>query len=164
MPVPTIEPVQERILANVVTTLQGISTTSVDADYWTDVASVHCMDKTPAQTLQLPCLLVVNHGTESEPYSSTYLNSHVLSLEIFCLVSRKNENWRRDVARLAADVEKALMIDEQRGTQDGNANAFDTLIAKNLIANETDGYPTAVAQLLVQVTYRTSSKDPSVAA
>ena len=164
MVLPTVEPVQERILANVVTALQGISTTSIDADYWTDVAIVHCMDKTPAGTLQMPCVLVVNHGDESEIYSATGLNSHTLTIEVLGLVSRKNTDWRRDVGRLAADIEKALMRDRQRGTQSGNANAFDTVIVKNLVANETDGYPTAVAQLLVHVIYRTDSLDPSVAA
>lgn len=164
MPAPTIEPVEQRILQNVLTTLADISTTSTNGDFFTDVEAVHLMDQAPdavGQTLDLPCVVVVHKGLEAAWGEATGLVMKRQALDIYCIHNR-TDTWLRDILRFAHDVERALAIDWKRGEQDGQPNAFDTLFLASDVGNLVEGNRIAMARVSVAVDFRSETLNPTL--
>jgi hypothetical protein len=151
------------VLADVESTLALITTTSTLGDFYTTVKRVHSMDRGPMETHELPAIVIVNHGSPRHYGDMLGNMDATLTLEVYALL-KKDTNWRRDINRFAADIEKALRVDEQRGQFANNANAFDTTIQNIDVANETDGFPVALARIDVQVQFRYLTNDPTIAA
>lgn len=162
MSVPTNDPVEVRVIEDIQTSLQAISKTHPTAQFFNDIQAVQVFDTNPADTagLPLPCLVLVHEGTTHEWADVTGLCENTMTLAVFCLVE-KQSTWRRDVARLASDVRRALQLDHQRGAVDGQPNAFDTTVIESLTANSLTETNVAMARLTVSVTYRDSFLDPT---
>lgn len=162
MGVPANDPVEVRIIEDIQSSLEAISTTHPTADFFNNVGAVQVFDTNPADTagLPLPCLVLVHEGTTHEWADVTGLCENTMTLAVFCLVE-KQSTWRRDIARLSSDVRRALQLDHQRGNLDGQPNAFDTSVIESLTANTQTETRVAMARLTVSVTYRDSFLDPT---
>jgi hypothetical protein len=158
---PTNEPVEQRILDNVRTTLAAIV---AGTDYYTSVRRVHDMENHPLQVNEFPAVLVSYVGCEKDLGEC---NGHVkcdLRLDVYVVNRKSTATWRRDIERFAADVDKALTSTWTRGELDSQANAFDTLIERTVVADESDGFPVALARLEARIVFRHVFGDPTAAA
>lgn len=156
---PTSEPVEQRILDNVRTTCAAIV---AGTDYYTTVgARVHDMKGHPLELNEFPAVLVSYIGCEKSQSEILGLVKCELRLDVYGVCSMQPATWRRDIERLAADIEKALTSTWTRGELDGQANAFDTLIERTVIADESDGFPVALARHEVRVIFRHLFGDPT---
>src|SRR5690349_12985896 len=158
---PADETVENRIVANVLTTLAAIV---AGATFYTTVERVHEMRGNPFICKELPCAIVQHMGCP-EKYGAIDQVECNLQLAI-ALVMKKDDSgeWARNIRRFADDAKRALRADYGRGTFAGNANAFDTYIEGTEVANENDGFPVALAQINVRIQFRHHIDDPTVAA
>jgi hypothetical protein len=164
MVVPTLDPVEERIIANLQTTLAGISPTSLTANYYTQVNHVFVMDQAPTEeTVDQPAIVIVHVGTTRQFYCQD-LDECVLSVDLYLIQVRNGDTWRRDAERFAADVRKALLLDRGRGSVSSIANAFDTDIVDEAQPNLLEANNTTLSRIAVKVVYRESILDPTVSA
>lgn len=167
MSAPTLMPVEDRIIENLQSTLAAISTSSITADFYTDVMRVFVMDQAPAAPAVVndsPAVVIVHMGTKREQYCQD-LDLCLLSCELW-LVMNRGQDWRKDLQKFSADVRKALLLDRNRGSLNTGqpnqmVNAFDTDIDDVGPGNFIDGHNTAMARLVVTVTYRDSIFDPT---
>lgn len=165
MSVPTLMPVEDRIIENLQTTLAAISTSSLAADFYTNVMRVFVMDQAPGATIvDQPAVVIVHLGTTREQYCQD-LDLCILSAELY-LVMNRGQNWRKDLQKFSADVRKALLLDRNRGSLNTGqpnqmVNAFDTDVSDADVGNFLDGHNVAIARLVVKVTYRDSIFDPT---
>lgn len=156
---PANEPVEQRILENVRTTCAAIT---AGTDYYTTVgARVHDMKGNPLLIKEWPAVLISYVGCEKSLSEMLGLQKCELRLDVYCVGAMTPATWRRDIERFAADVEKALLSTWTRGELDGQANAFDTLIERTVIADESDGFPVALARHEVRVIFRHLFGDPT---
>lgn len=161
MTAPTLEPVEERALQDLETTLAGISTSSLVASFYTNVATVVPMDRAPLENIVLPAVVIEHVGTEHEfPDVSPGQYDSVGHVRLYLVINRE-PTWRRDLLRFAADVRRAVMVDAHRGAgnANGNVNCFDTLVSRTVIGEETEGMNQAVALLELQFQFRDSVDD-----
>lgn len=165
MSVPTLMPVEDRIIENLQTTLAAISTSSLAADFYTNVMRVFVMDQAPGATIvDQPAVVIVHLGTTREQYCQD-LDLCILSAELY-LVMNRGQNWRKDLQKFSADVRKALLLDRNRGSLNTGqpnqmVNAFDTDVSDADVGNFLDGHNVAISRLVVKVTYRDSIFDPT---
>lgn len=157
MVAPTLDPVEERALQNLETTLGAISTTSLVADFYTDVKAVISMDRDPRENLPTPCAVLHHMGTDHE-WGPIGLYESLAHVDVY-LVIQRTKTWRRDLLRFCADVRRALMVDAHRGNVSGQANAFDTHVINTALDPEAEGKNTAMARLAVQFQFRDSIDD-----
>ncbi|MBL8013735.1 MAG: hypothetical protein JNN05_07790 [Candidatus Omnitrophica bacterium] len=149
--------IRERILANIKTTLESITTSN---GYANTIASVQRWDKRGNALRLVPCI-VVNAGQEEKEMSpNPYFT---------CRLSVYLDVWiRQDEADSAAtdtvlsgilgDIEKALMIDNTRG-----GYAIDTNIKSNVPFETVEGQPHAGLTIELEVLYQHTQSDPSIA-
>jgi hypothetical protein len=166
MSAPTLNPVEDRILENVRDTLAAISTSNPTTDFFSNVATVKLMDTHPSMlaSLTLPAIGIAYAAGTIGTAEFLTINDCELSLEIYLCVPRNNDQWRRDISRLAADVTRALRVDPGRGTTNDSVNAFDTVVGKAEISNQAGDEPFAMAAMAVTVQYRFKNDDPTNAA
>jgi hypothetical protein len=158
---PAAETVQDRIIANVVSTLLAIA---AGADYYTTVLRVYEMKGNPLQSPEMPCAIVQHMGC-SEQYGSIDLVECNLKLTIGLVMAKdESDAWQKNIRRFAEDAKVALRADFGRGTYASSQNAFDTYIEGTEVANEQDGFPVALAQINVRIQFRHLLDDPTVAA
>lgn len=160
MVAPALEPVEYRVVADLESTLAAISTSSIVADFYTNVKTVIPMDRSPAENLPMPCVVVHHTGTEHD-WGPIGLYQTVVNVDLYLVIPRTDSatTWRRDLYRFAADVRRAVMIDAHRGSVSGQANAFDTHVVRTEIGGETEGKNTAMARLAIQFQFRDSIDD-----
>lgn len=165
MTAPVAELVEERIMADIEAVLRGISPSSTVGSFWTTVKGVHRMDRHPIDLPELPAIAVLYGESQDHGFDATEQISGTvyvdLNVHIFCVGQKDSPDWKRDIARFAADVKTALRIDTQRGQLDGQANAFDTIIGTTVISNQPDAFPVPMARVDVQVQYRHLFNDPT---
>lgn len=155
---PANETVEERIVADVVSTL---GTIAAGADFYTSVERVYQMYGSVLTAPELPCVVVLDGGVKTKYGCIDRVESR-LALTLSLALNR-DDNWQRDIRRFVLDVQKALRVDCQRGTFAGVENAFDTYIVGHDVANESDGFPLAVAEVHVEIQFRHLLSDPTVA-
>lgn len=151
--------VEERILADLITTLAAIAAGS---DFYTSVARVHRMEGNVLDLPERPAIVVL-HDETAQKYGSIDQVECRLKLTLSLVLNREPASWSQDIARFVTDVTKALRVDCGRGTFSGYANAFDTYIVGHRMANESDGFPLAIAEVDVEVQFRHLLGDPTVA-
>lgn len=168
MSAPALEPVEERILQDLETTLGAIATTSMVAEFYTDVRKVHAMDKVLGQNVETPSIIVHHLGTTHTFHAAAGgdggLFESTINLELYCILARTGPTWRRDLVRFAADVRRAVMVDPHRGNVSGQANAFDCLVGETAIAPLVDGHNGPAARLTLQIQFRDYVNDPTLSA
>jgi hypothetical protein len=161
---PALEPVDYRIVADIVDALEAIATDHPTAEFFTDVESVHVYDQVPAEwnTFDLPTVVVIGQEQAHEYYDATGLVMRRLVFDFYPMLVREPETWRRDIYRLKSDVERAVLLDPRRGaTPDGQPNAFDTTVLGTEVSNLVTGNGVAMARVSVAVDFRTSVTDPT---
>lgn len=155
---PTNDTVEERIIANVITTLALIV---AGDDYYTTIKTVQEMEGSALENIPKPCAIVY-YDENDESYGDQDRVQNFLHLKIG-LGTHLGPTWRKDMRRFVADVKRALRVDTGRGTFNESQNAFDTYIDKTVIASATDGFPCGVGQIDITIQYRNLFSDASVA-
>lgn len=153
---PTLEPVTERIMANVASALQGIRTDDVNQTYWHDVKKVLRVDTGYPEIKSMPAcvLMITNLDVADDLDSQTHsLNVESLGLEIDGWLSETTQE-EKAMQRLARDIRAALMRDPRRG-----GLAIHTYIRGVQYHNATESEPNSLVQIQASVEYRTRVDD-----
>lgn len=150
--------VEERIVADVIATLDGIA---AGAEYYTDVERVYEMEGSVLDDIERPAIVVLHQGTKQK-YGSIDQVECRIALTLWLGMDR-GDGWQKAMRRFVTDVVKALRVDCGRGVSGGSSNAFDTHIVGHDVANEGDGFPIAVAEVDIEIQYRHLLSDPTVA-
>lgn len=149
------EPIREEVLANLKTTLQGVT---VANGYTYDVACVVRGEITPNRLQSFPAIVFDDLG---ETYDRLNNNSHHKELRVGLLgVLKVTTGATDDVVRqacgnLLADIEQALMVDRCRG-----GFAVDTLLQSNDVESGEAVRPYAFVVLELLAKYRTNLTNP----
>lgn len=165
MSAPTSETVEERIVQNVVATLQAISPTNPTTEYWTTVKRVFRQDRDPQTVVQGETPAVAMLYESSTPYYDFVgVINYDLTLQLYlCMAKASETNWARDLGRFKADVQRALRLDPRRGTHNDDANAFDSHVTEGRASN-AENSPVVMARIDLLIQYRHLVNDPTVAA
>jgi hypothetical protein len=158
---PANETVQDRIIANVLTTLAAIAGGST---YYTTVARVYEMKGNPLQSPEMPCAIVQHMGLDEKYGSIDTIDCNLRLAVALCMPKDESGHWQQLIRQLAEDAKRALRDDFGRGTFAGMQNAFDTYVEGTEVANEADGFPIALAQINVRIQFRHLFDDPTAAA
>ena len=147
-----LEPIRELVLQNVETTLKTI----VQGDnYWNTVADVRRVLDDP-HTAEGRTLYVYKPGDEVFEYDgSGAASSSVMTkmaIDVIAVVEI-TEASATESQRLAADIERAMLQDRQRGTTALNTN----IKSRTVVDGETEGGQMVIS---FEVIYRTKFGEP----
>lgn len=149
-----LEPIRELVLQNVETTLKTI----VQGDnYWNTVADVRRVLDDP-HTAEGITLYIFSPGDETVEHDGKGTNfscvQTIMSIDVIAVVEI-TEASATESQRLAADIERAMLQDRQRGT-----TALNTRIkSRTIVDGETEGGQMVIS---FDVTYRTQFGEPGV--
>lgn len=146
--------ITEKILANIQTTLEGITT---GAGYNNTVALV-ARDRSAVLNLQkFPAIFIVVGSDDADPMAKSSSHRRLnFTLEAW---TRKEKDLSKALESLRGDIQKAMMVDTRRG-----ANAVNTKeLSSTYILNEAE-ITEAGIQISYHVDYRTKIEDPYSAA
>ena len=149
--------VRENILANIKTTLEGIT---IANGYNNTIASVQRWDKRGNALRQVPCL-VVNAGQEEKQMSPNPNFTCRLSVYIDLWIRQDEADAQATdtvLSGILGDIEKALMVNNTRG-----GYAIDTSIKSNVPFETVEGQPHAGLTIELEILYQHKQSDPSVA-
>lgn len=149
--------IRERILANIKTTLEAITTGN---GYSNTIASVQRWDKRGNPLRLVPCI-VVNAGQEEKQMQPNPYFTCRLSIYLDLWIRQdESDSTATDVilSSLLGDVEKTLMIDTTRG-----GFAIDTNIKSNVPFETVEGQPHAGLTIELEILYQHTQSDPSIA-
>lgn len=149
--------IRERILANIKTTIEAITTAN---GYANTIASVQRWDKRGNPLRLVPCI-VVNAGQEEKEMSPNPYFTCRLSVYLDVWIRQDDaDSTATDVilSGILGDIEKALMIDNTRG-----GFAIDTNIKSNVPFETVEGQPHAGLTVEIEVLYQHTQSDPSIA-
>lgn len=142
--------IAEKILANVVTTLTGIT---IAAGYNNTVKLV---SRDPIMGLDnqfFPSIFVVMGSDDPEPgLSSVNFRNMNLTLEAWV---RKEKDVGKAAESLRGDIQKAMMVDPRR-----NATAVNTIERGSSFLLHMSEVPEAAFQIAYQIDYSTKIEDP----
>ena len=151
---PSNEPIEEQVIQNLETTLEGIS---VGADYYTTVAKVIRYEEWQDDLLEYPAIMITALSSDMNNQVSLGQISGSMKVEL-TLVLESWDNQTRDASRFIADVQKALVVDVTR-----NSTAVDTRILEAERFMVIGDSPRVGATMLVEITYRHQRGDPYLA-
>jgi len=152
-----METVRERILANIKTTLEGITVANgYNFDFTSGTVERWSMHGN--SIVDIP-MVVISAGDEEEhdaPYPYEECVLHVY-LDTF-FVHAESDNVATDtyLSRLQGDIKQAVLIDGTRG-----GNAVDTKILGTTPFETTEGQPYAGIIIEIAVRYRHLRNDPT---
>ena len=148
--------VREDVLADIKTTLEGIS---VANGYNHDVASVTRGEVSVTLLKVFPAITFDDVGESYDRKNNHSLHKELRVAVLGLLKVSKHmgdDAVRAAASSLLADIERALMQDRCRG-----GNAIDTLLQSNDIESSEATSPYAFVVLELLVKYRTSLTDPN---
>lgn len=154
---PSGTPLKEQIIENLVTTLQGIS---AGDDYYTTVEQVARVDGGPMELKMFPAAAVLPMHTEYDREGShgTTTIRAFLYVQISLFIRSRTEGALK-IERFVRDVHKALIEDRTRGDR-----AMHTSMISDEVTYPTeDDEPFTIADLVVEVVYRTPFNDLNTA-
>ncbi len=146
------EPVEERIVANVITTLQGIT---VANGYNTTVAAVRRQHSNALQLRTWPACIVV-HESADKRSKRLGMAPVMLTLTIIMALSTKDTTWPTLLERFIGDVDDALRVDVTRG---GDAVVTFSQESQIYDSDELGNTGVVAAQTIVEISYRTAYLD-----
>ena len=154
-------PVTERILANLVSTLSGVS---AGVDYFHTFRHVAVIDGAVVAEHKMPAAFIRPLFTDMDGEGQTLTNA--IRHEMRCSITLAIESRTGGATKLeevTRDAIRALYLDPQRGTYLGTANAVNTLVDQVERAypdgTQLDVY---LATLIVRVIFRTRADDLGV--
>lgn len=148
------ETIREKILANIKTTLEGIS---IANGYNNDIAGVERWKQHGNSLREVPCI-IINGGPEDKEAGPNPLVSCKFTayLDIWIRQDKEDVNPTDSILNsLLGDVEKAMMVDCTRG-----GDAKDTNILSNTPFETVEGAPHAGLIVEVEIIYRHYQNDP----
>jgi len=145
--------VRENILANILTTLQGITTIN---GYVNTISSVQRWSQDGNSLANVPCI-IVNAGQEDCEDRPGFITNCKLSV-LLDVWSVKPTDTDTHLNSLLGDIKKSLMSDYTRG-----GYAIATRIKNILPFESTEGQPYCGLMVNVEVEYRHKTTDPTTA-
>lgn len=146
--------VREDILANIQSSLQGITTIS---GYANTIKSVQRWDDGGKSTVEIPFITISEGAEEKDPAPHPL---YTCRLPVYLEVeTRKGSDTRKMsviLNSLLGDVEKAIMADRTRG-----GNAQNTVLKNNSQYTAVDGMPSAGIIIEIEVVYQHRQDDPT---
>ena len=152
--------VREKIFADLVTTLSGISTAN---GYDNNIASVQRWDMNGNNKVGVPAI-IVNSGPEKNDDGKAYDLTHCLLTVFLELWVRQNEAESAAMPTdkllnsLLGDIKKSLAEDVTRG-----GNAFDTEVTDVETFETVEGQQHAGLVVTIEIEYRHKQTDPKTA-
>ena len=143
--------VRERILQNLVTTLQGVTTS---AGYATTLRKVTRIPASAFSLTELPMVMLVDASEEKEDGNPAQFTRCLLHLELICW----NANYStpsEEALKILGSVEKALYVDQRRG-----GLAIDTDVTGNETLIAEEAMPYGGVTIFMDVHYRHRLGDP----
>ena len=155
---PAAEPVSERILQNIQTTLAGIT---FGGDYWTTFRHAAILDGSIVGEHKTPAAFIRPLYTDMDGEGQTLTGGvrHEMRCSI-TLVLDTRTNGGTKLERAIRDVTRALYLDPQRGSYLGRENAVNTIVDQ-VERSYPDGtqLDQYIATLIVRVVFRTRADD-----
>lgn len=150
---PSGTPLKEQIVDDLVTTLQAIS---AGDDYYTTVEQVIRIDGGPMELKMFPAVAVLPSKTEYDregSHGTTTIRAFLyVQLSLFI---RSRTDAADKIERFVRDVHKAVIADRTRGDR-----ALHTTVLSDEVTYPTeDDEPFTIADLVVEVVYRTPYDD-----
>lgn len=143
---------ENRIIDNVVTTLEGIDGTG---SWHVNVAKVARMEGNMAADMRAPGIAVVHDGSRlSEKALASF--RYQLGLVLSLVLSGDAVDWDEQLGDFASDCQAALQADWTRG-----GLALNTTVQTVEVFDAAPGTPYVVAELGVEIDYRTDPDDPT---
>ena len=149
--------VKENILANIKTTLEGIT---IPNGYANSILSVQRWIQKGNSLVDVPCI-VINCGPEEMEMSPNpfFTNKLLVYLDVWVRQDESDTQSTDTILNsLLGDIIKALMIDNTRG-----GFAIDTNIKSNVPFETVEGQPHAGIVVEVEIIYQHKLTDPSIA-
>ena len=153
MGMPTTEPVEERIVVDIQTALENISTRDPTTSYWNDVREINRLDggwpsgdATPALFISLDS----NDTADNLDEDQHALNEEELRITVHGILEEHN-GPSVHLIRFARDIRTAVMLDPTR-----SALAEHTFIGQTQYAHGDENQPIAHVAVEVRVQYRTN--------
>ena len=152
--------VREKIFANLVTTLSGIS---VAGGYDNNIALVERWNMNGNNKANVPAI-IINSGPEKNDDDKAYNLTHCLLAVFLELWVRQNETESaatptdKILNSLLGDIKKALAVDVTRG-----GNAVDTEVTDIETFETIEGQQHAGLIITVEIEYRHKQTDPQTA-
>ncbi len=148
------DPVWERILQNIVTTLEAIAPPS----YQTTVRKVDRFEDNPLEIGRTPAILVADN-TMQPRWTRNFLTEYTMEVVLRCVLKRTDDAEQK-LARLMADIIVALNTDTHRG---GDAVETETSGEVETFVFPGKQVEVCVADMPVTVEFRHLSADPTQA-
>lgn len=149
---PSALTIRERILRNIEAALATIA----PPEYANTIAKVMRYDANAVTRIQAWPAAIVHPGSERHNDNRLALVEHEMDVEIGLVV--QGQDWSAKAETLLADARVALTEDYSRG-----GIALTTRILGSEVFDAGASTPTGLAQLSVQVLYRTRYEDPTTA-
>lgn len=145
--------VEKAILADILTTLQGIV---AGPEYNTTVRTVRRQHDDITKVPLLPGIIIVHEGTQETDSEVNGLIDVTLSVGLSLGIDVQVNAWQEQIVALQNDVKAALRSDWTRG-----GNALATRVISGQPYDATDESPVAGAEVFVTVKYRHLYQDPT---
>lgn len=149
---PTLEPVTERILADIEAALAAISTTHPTLEFWHDVQGVFRQDPEDSRLVAYPNLVVhVTGNITSDDLDADIhsINSEHLLVEVIANM-REIIDVPKAHQRMIRDIRHAVMQDARR-----NGLAIHTFVGQSESVYPTSTNPKSTVSVALAITYRT---------
>lgn len=154
-------PVSERILANLVSTLQGVS---AGASYFHTFRKVAVIDGAIVGDHKMPAAFIRPLFTDMDGEGQTLTNAvrHEMRVSITIAIDGRT-NGATKLEELIRDTITAVYVDRQRGTYLGTANAVNTIVDQvERSYPEGEQLDTYLATLVLRIMFRTQLADLGV--
>jgi hypothetical protein len=150
-------PVKRAVFENLETTLAAITAGS---DYYTSVARVTRIDSVPIELTEYPAIILTPSSTDYDPPGDATTLAIAGHYRIDAtLVIRTRTSAVDELENFIRDVHKAILVDITRG-----GIAIDTRLTSDRVFYPTDiEEPVALAELSIEIIYRTRRTDLNVA-
>jgi hypothetical protein len=150
-------PVKRAVFENLETTLAAITAGS---DYYTSVARVTRIDSVPIELTEYPAIILTPSSTDYDPPGDATTLAIAGHYRIDAtLVIRTRTSAVDELENFIRDVHKAILVDVTRG-----GIAIDTRLTSDRVFYPTDiEEPVAIAELSIEIIYRTRRTDLNVA-
>jgi hypothetical protein len=150
-------PVKRAVFENLETTLAAITAGS---DYYTSVARVTRIDSVPIELTEYPAIILTPSSTDYDPPGDATTLAIAGHYRIDAtLVIRTRTSAVDELENFIRDVHKAILVDITRG-----GLAIDTRLTSDRVFYPTDiEEPVAIAELSIEIHYRTRRTDLNVA-
>ena len=150
-------PVKRAVFENLESTLAAIT---AGADYYTYVARVTRIDSVPIELTEYPAIILTPSSTDYDPPGDATTLAIAGHYRIDAtLVIRTRTSAVDELENFIRDVHKAILVDITRG-----GIAIDTRLTSDRVFYPTDiEEPVAIAELSIEIIYRTRRTDLNVA-